>query len=270
VTRLFARSRRAEATALPSWIKPQLIKLVDQPPEGPEWLHEIKFDGYRMHARLDRGAVRLLTRTGLDWTHKYPAIASAVASLPARQAYLDGELCGIRRDGTTAFSLIQNASDTGNGDALVFFLFDLLHLDGEALGGRPLRERKERLRELLSDASAPLQFSDHQIGARTGAPGINLRRLQALATPDMPLDVPPPRDSRFGSPLVLSRVHWVRPKLVAEVKYLTWTDDNLLRQVVYQGLREDKPAAEVRRPVPYPKSPEPARPAPGTKRPQSG
>jgi bifunctional non-homologous end joining protein LigD len=63
----------------------------------------------------------------------------------------------------------------------------------------------------------------------------------------MPLDVPPPRDSRFGSPLTLSRVHWVRPELVAEVKYLTWTEDNLLRQVVYEGLREDKPAADVRR-----------------------
>jgi len=95
------RSRRAEATALPGWIKPQLTKLVDAPPEGPEWLHEIKFDGYRMHARLDRGAVRLLTRTGLDWTHKYPAIAAAISSLPSRQAYLDGELCGIRADGTT-------------------------------------------------------------------------------------------------------------------------------------------------------------------------
>jgi len=69
----------------------------------------------------------------------------------------------------------------------------------------------------------------------------------------MPLNVPPPHDSRFGSPLVLSRVHWVRPELIAEVKYLTWTDDNLLRQVVYQGLREDKPPAEVRRPVPHPK-----------------
>jgi ATP-dependent DNA ligase len=69
----------------------------------------------------------------------------------------------------------------------------------------------------------------------------------------MPLAVPPPRDSRFGSPLVLSRVHWVRPELVAEVKYLTWTDDNLLRQVVYEGLREDKPAIEVRRAVQYPK-----------------
>ena len=67
------------------------------------------------------------------------------------------------------------------------------------------------------------------------------RRLQPLATPKMPLDVPPPRDSRFGSPLILSRVHWVRPELVAEVKFLTWTEDNLLRQVVYEGLREDKP-----------------------------
>jgi ATP-dependent DNA ligase len=132
MTRSLAGSRRAEATALPGWIKPQLTKLVDQPPEGPEWLHEIKFDGYRMHARLDRGAVRLLTRTGLDWTHKYPAIVAAVGLLPAREAYLDGELCGIRPDGTTSFSLIQNASDTANGDALVFFLFDLLHLDGEA------------------------------------------------------------------------------------------------------------------------------------------
>jgi ATP-dependent DNA ligase len=80
------------------------------------------------------------------------------------------------------------------------------------------------------------------------------RRLQPLATSEMPLAVPPPRDSRFGSPLVLSRVHWVRPELVAEVKYLTWTGDNLLRQVVYEGLREDKPAAEVRRTMPNPKA----------------
>ncbi|MGA7261464.1 MAG: hypothetical protein WBX30_11305 [Stellaceae bacterium] len=88
--------RRTAAAGLPQWIKPQLTQLVDQAPDGPEWLHEIKFDGYRMHARLDRGAVRLLTRTGLDSTHKYSAIAQAVASLGARQAYLDGELCGVR------------------------------------------------------------------------------------------------------------------------------------------------------------------------------
>jgi ATP-dependent DNA ligase len=122
--------RRTEATALPGWIKPQLTNLIHQPPEGPEWLHEIKFDGYRMHARLNRGAVRLLTCTGLDWTNKYAGIAAVVASLSAREAYLDGELCGVRPDGTTSFSLIQNASDTGNSGALVIFLFDLLHLEG--------------------------------------------------------------------------------------------------------------------------------------------
>ena len=80
------------------------------------------------------------------------------------------------------------------------------------------------------------------------------RKLQPLAIDKMPLDVPPPRSTRFGSPLVLSRVHWVRPELVAEVKFLTWTEDNLLRQVVYEGLREDKPAAEVRREVPHTKA----------------
>ena len=94
--------RRPEATALPGWIKPQLTKLVDQAPDGPDWLHEIKFDGYRMHARLDCSAVRLLTRTGLDWTHKYPAIAEAVGALDARQAYLHGELCGVGPDGITS------------------------------------------------------------------------------------------------------------------------------------------------------------------------
>src|SRR5438874_12656805 len=151
MTRSPAGRRRAEATALPSWVKPQLTKLVDQAPDGPEWLHELKFDGYRMHARLDGGAVRLLTRTGLDWTSKYPAIAAAIASLPARQAYLDGELCGVRADGSTSFSLMQNASDTGNSGALVFFLFDLLHLDGEAIAPMPVTARKERLRALLSD-----------------------------------------------------------------------------------------------------------------------
>jgi ATP-dependent DNA ligase len=78
-------------------------------------------------------------------------------------------------------------------------------------------------------------------------------RLQPLAVSQMPLEVPPPRSNRFGSPLVLSRLHWVRPELVAEVKFLTWTDDNLLRQVVYEGLREDKQASEICRPVPHPK-----------------
>src|SRR5689334_24936063 len=109
---------RQTAAALPEWIRPQLTQLVQEAPEGPDWLHEIKFDGYRMHARLDRGAVRLLTRTGLDWTHKYPAIAKAVAGLDARQAYVDGELCGVGPDGITSFSIVQLASDGGNAGLL--------------------------------------------------------------------------------------------------------------------------------------------------------
>jgi bifunctional non-homologous end joining protein LigD len=336
MARAVARRRAAGGAGLPQWIRPQLTQLVDEAPDGPEWLHEIKFDGYRMHARLDHGAVRLLTRTGLDWTHKYPAIAAAVASLPATQAYLDGELCGVRPDGVTSFSMIQTASDSGNAAALVFFLFDLLYLDGENVSAQPLVERKARLAALLANARSPLHYCDHQIGhgrafhekacaiglegvvskradapyapgnrglwvkvkclhreefvvvgwtdpegsrpylgalllayhdpngrlvyagrAGTGIKQAELerlwRRLQPLATDTMPLDVPAPRSSRFGSPLVLSRVHWIRPELVAEVKYLTWTDDNLLRQVVYEGLREDKPAAEVRREAPHPK-----------------
>ena len=102
----------------------------------------------------DHRRIQLVTRTGLDWTHKYPSIAAAVSALPAKQAYLDGELCSITRDGKTSFSLIQTASDSGNADALVFFLFDLLYL-----GAAPVTQRKERLRDLLSTIATPLQYT---------------------------------------------------------------------------------------------------------------
>src|SRR5215467_11943907 len=135
---------RGEPAPPPTRIKPQLAKLVEKAPDGSDWLHEIKFDGYRMHARLDAGRVQILTRRGNDWTDKYPIIAKAIGGLPARNAYVDGELCGVLPDGRTAFNLIQNATDTGQG-SLVFFLFDLLHLDGENLMALPLVERKARL-----------------------------------------------------------------------------------------------------------------------------
>jgi bifunctional non-homologous end joining protein LigD len=163
MARPLARRPGTEAAVLPQWIRPQLTQLVDAAPDGDAWLHEIKFDGYRMQARRDRGAVKLLTRTGLDWTHKYPAIAAALSSLCARQAYLDGELCGVDPDGITSFSMIQLASDSGNAAALVFFLFDLLHLDGEDLRPRPLIERKDPLAALLANAPSPLHYSDHQL-----------------------------------------------------------------------------------------------------------
>src|SRR6202158_5769195 len=161
-----ARSARREPMAganhPPPWIKPQLAARVKQAPDGPDWLHALKLDGYRMHARLHAGRVNVLTRRGNDWTDKYPAIADAVSALPAQNAYLDGELCGVLPDGRTAFNLIQNASDTGEG-ALVFFLFDLLFLDGENLIALPLVDRKARLASLLSSAPDQLQYNDHQI-----------------------------------------------------------------------------------------------------------
>src|ERR1700746_1946690 len=119
--------RRNAAAALPEWTPPQLTQPVAAAPQGGEWLNEIKFDGSRMHARLDRGSVKLLTRTGLDWTHKYPPIAAAVAALGARQAYLDGELCGVFPDGITSFGLVQAASDAGRPAGLVYFILSLLH-----------------------------------------------------------------------------------------------------------------------------------------------
>src|SRR5271170_2637572 len=163
---LNAGPRMTGTAALPEWKRPQLTQLVQEAPEGDQWLHEIKYDGFRMHARLDHGTVRLLTRNGLNWTAKYPPIAGAVSSLRARQAYLDGELCGVRPDGVTSFSMIQMASDAGNAAGLVFFLFDLLHIDGEDLSARPLTERKSRLAGLLERAGVSLQYSDHQTGLR--------------------------------------------------------------------------------------------------------
>jgi ATP-dependent DNA ligase len=93
----------AAASAPPTWIKPQLPRLVDDPPTGDDWLHEIKYDCYRMHARIDGGPVKLLTRTGLDWSHRYRRTIKAVASLRVKSAYLDGELCALNADGVPTF-----------------------------------------------------------------------------------------------------------------------------------------------------------------------
>jgi bifunctional non-homologous end joining protein LigD len=223
----------------------------------------------------------------------------------------------------------------GRTDELIFFVFDLLYLDGENTAQLPLIERKEGLRSLLVREVRGLRFSDHVVGngprfreracqmglegvvskrvdrpyapgdrgiwvkskclnreefvvvgwtdptgsrphigalllgyytddgrlhyagrAGTGMSVSELARLTHVLRPlqisRMPLDEPPPRETRFGSPLELSRVHWVRPQIVVEVTYLNWTEDNLLRQVAYRGQREDKPARQVVRSIPHP------------------
>src|SRR4051794_19287259 len=149
---------------LPPFVRPQLAKLVTGAPEGERWAHELKFDGYRMHARIDRGNVQLITaRSALDWTSKYPELAEWLKGLPVTRGYLDGELCAVRPDGTTSFSLMQAATER-EGDRLVYFAFDLLHLDGDDLLPKPLLARKDRLAEVLKGAPSGLQYSDHIIG----------------------------------------------------------------------------------------------------------
>jgi DNA ligase D-like protein (predicted ligase) len=314
---------------LPPFGTPQLSQLVEKPPSGPQWLHEIKLDGYRMAARIDNGQAQLLTRTGLDWTHKYPSTVAALANLNVKTAYLDGELCGVDDAGLPSFARIQAATDGERAARLVFYAFDLIHINGSDVTGLPLLERKALLEPLVANKPG-LQFNGHDTragelilkhagklgfegvvsktidapyapgnrglwrkakalnrqefvivgwsdpeGSRphlgalllgyyaddgeliyagrvgTGMPVKVLadlrRRLDPLARKTSPLTVPPPRSTRFGSPLVLSRIHWVEPKLVTEITYLTWTGDGLLRHTVYVGLREDKPAEQVRR-----------------------
>ena len=105
----------------PKWIKPQLTRLVDEAPAGGGWLHEIKYDGYRMHARIDGGDIKLLTRTGLDWSHRYRRTIEALGALKVKSAYLDGELCALNGDGVPVFSRLQAAMDEGRTDQLIFF-----------------------------------------------------------------------------------------------------------------------------------------------------
>jgi ATP-dependent DNA ligase len=160
------RSARPTTAAggFPDWVAPQLTKLVETVPEGDQWAHEIKLDGYRMHARVDRGRVRLLTRTGLDWTDKYPSTAEAFTALPIEQAYVDGELCAVAENGVTSFSLMQAATDSRRTASLIYFAFDLLYVDVENLIQAPLIERKRRLDTVLHGHAGPIRYCDHQVG----------------------------------------------------------------------------------------------------------
>ena len=167
-------ARRVEASALtgarrarlPSFMAPQLATLVAAPPEGDEWLHEMKFDGYRVLCRIERGAARLLSRNGKDWTARLPGIARAAGRLGVRDAMLDGEAAVVLPSGVTSFNALQNALGGESADEPVYFVFDLLHLDGSDLTRTPLEERKEALRALLdaTGADSTLRYSDHVTG----------------------------------------------------------------------------------------------------------
>ncbi|HUG27040.1 MAG TPA: DNA ligase D [Gemmatimonadales bacterium] len=158
----------ARRRTMPTALAPQLATLASAVPDGEDWIHEIKYDGYRILAHLDRGSVRLLSRNGLDWTRRFPAQAGALERLPVERAILDGEMVALTRDGSSSFGELQEALSAGRTTGLVFQLFDLLHLNGYDLTASALAERKRALQTVLEsadlDAASVLRYSDHVIG----------------------------------------------------------------------------------------------------------
>jgi bifunctional non-homologous end joining protein LigD len=175
---------------MPVTIRPQLASVRAAAPTGDQWLHEIKFDGYRTIAHVEQGAVRLITRSGLDWTRYYGHLAKAFQGLRCRQAILDGEVAVQDATGVTSVPALEQALESRRTEQLIFYAFDLLHLDGDDLRPKPLLQRKAALATLLAapKASARLHISEYVIGegpavfdqvCRMGLEGILCKRIDA-------------------------------------------------------------------------------------------
>lgn len=304
----------------------ELATLVDEPPAGDGWLHELKFDGYRVECLIADGDVSLITRKGLDWTDRFGPIAREAATLPVDSAILDGEAVVLLPDGRTSFQALQQAFSGKPPGQLVYFVFDLLELDGADLRPLPLIERKQRLAALLRGrrkARTVIRYSDHVMGqgrkffadacraglegiiskradsryagirsrswlktkcvnrqefvivgftepkgGRTGlgalllgvhgdgkaglryagkvGTGFTSRTLAELHALLLPLERKTP--SLVDAPRTgLKGIHWVEPRLVAEVRFTEWTGDGRLRHPSFVGVRRDKSPADVRR-----------------------
>jgi bifunctional non-homologous end joining protein LigD len=159
------KERPRHGAAKPAFVPPCLARL-DKTPAGADWLHEVKFDGYRMQAVRNGDKVALITRTGLDWTRRFgSAITTELQELPCGSAVIDGEIVVLADTGISDFSALQADLSEGRASCLVFYVFDLLHLDGADLSKRPLVERKEALEELLGDKATAgegaLRYSQH-------------------------------------------------------------------------------------------------------------
>jgi DNA ligase D-like protein (predicted ligase) len=211
-----------EAAHPPTWIEPQLTRLAEEAPRGSDWLHEIKYDGYRMHARIDSDKIQLLTRTGLDWSHRYKRTIEALRSLKVKSAYLDGELCALNPDGVPVFSRLQAAMDEGRTDQLVFFAFDLLYLNGESTAQLPLIKGKERLKRLFKKEIEGLRYNEHVTGdgprfrehaCKLGLEGVISKRADRPYTPG-------------------DRGIWVKSKCLNREEFVVggWTDPEGTRQ----------------------------------------
>lgn len=305
---------------LPDKQAPQLAAVTEEPPEEDGWLSEIKLDGYRILASLDHGTVRLVTRNGNDWTDRLPAVAKAVGQLHVEQALVDGELVAVDKDGMSSFPALQAALSAGRDQTLVYYLFDLLHLDGWDLRPCALRDRKQRLQG-IDTWRGMLRYNDHHegdtdrmrqaackmklegiickradapyrsgrghgwlklkcqgreellvlgwtepAGSRTGLgalqlgyydPGGRLHYAGGVGTGFSDetlamlrdrldgLGAAPPKGLMVAGEELEHRIHWVKPELIAEVSFSTWSGAGRVRHGVFLGLREDKGAREV-------------------------
>ena len=180
------RPKKRAAAKAPGFQPLQLATLVDNVPTGNQWLHEVKYDGYRALLSLGKGGPRVFTRTGLDWTDKFPGIADAACSISADSALIDGEIVALKH-GKPDFSTLQDAISAGR-DGLVFFAFDLLDAEGEDLRTQPQVRRKERLHSLIEGADPAIRFSEHITGegeklfetmCREGYEGVVSKRADA-------------------------------------------------------------------------------------------
>ncbi|ACC73881.1 DNA ligase D [Paraburkholderia phymatum] len=155
------RAPAPAAGEMPVLIEPQLATLVERHPAAGQWSYEIKFDGYRMLARVDAGRVNLLTRNGHDWTARVPRLAEALQAIPADSAWIDGEAVVLDSSGKPDFNALQNAFDRRSTANIVLFVFDLLWINGADIREQPLRARRELLRRLMEEVGNPLlPFSD--------------------------------------------------------------------------------------------------------------
>jgi bifunctional non-homologous end joining protein LigD len=180
---------KAKPEKLPKFVEPMLPTAVEKAPSSKDWVHEVKYDGYRVQVRIENGKARLLTRQGLDWTERFTGVADAVAGLPVKSALIDAEVVVQTEAGVASFTALVDALKAGSG-TLILYAFDLLHLDGYDVRAAPLKDRKAALAKILAahGDTSRIRYSDHIEGegdavfraaGRLGLEGIVSKKLSA-------------------------------------------------------------------------------------------